>query len=187
MEYYYDDIIIASDGRSHHIQLVNDLYEALLINGLTVSREKLQLAQLQIHFLGYSIQYNRISIDEEKRNTKNQKLPTTKEASIKFIGFTNLLSNLYAVHRTLKPFYTMAATTNKEQKIALNNIVTPGFQNIKEQIHTALMLKLLDPQQPAVIFLDASKEGTSAIVEQPETENNNTQLFPIAFYCVRSN
>lgn len=49
------------------------------------------------------------------------------------------------------------------------------------------MLKLLDPQQPAVIFLDASKEGTSAIVEQPETENNNTQLFPIAFYCVRSN
>lgn len=71
MEYYYDDIIIASDGRSHHIQLVNDLYEALLINGLTVSREKLQLAQLQLHFLGYSIQYNRISIDEEKRNTKN--------------------------------------------------------------------------------------------------------------------
>lgn len=187
IKYFDDGIIIASDDRDQHIQLVTDLFAALTITGLAVSEEKLQLAQPQIHFLGYNIQYNRILIDEEN-TIKRWQLPTTKEGLIKFIGFTNFLRQFVPnASNLLKPLYTIAATKNNEQKEALKDIARQNFEEIKEWIDRALMLKPFDPQQPTVIYSDASKEGASAIVFQSEIHHNKTQLFPIGFNSVSFN
>lgn len=191
VKYYYDDIIIASEEKKEHIQILYKLFDTLNKNGLSISEEKLQLATTIIEFLGYELSYNRIAIQQEKKDTiKRWVQPTSKEGIIKFIGFTNFLRQFIPeTSRLLKPFYEIAKikkNTDGEDsnKAHLAQQATKSFNEIKQLITRSLTLKIFDPQQRCVIYSDASLEGASAVLFQPEYNEGREQLYPIAFYSV---
>lgn len=92
IRYYYDDIIIATHSMKEHQKVLNQLFQALHKNGLSVSEGKSQLAVPKGFFLGYEISHNRLGLNPEKINSiNNWCLPTTKEGIMIFIGFVNYL------------------------------------------------------------------------------------------------
>lgn len=94
IRYYYDDIIVASSDSAEHRKVLFQLFGLFQSHGLSISEEKLQLAQEHVLFLGYDISHNRISLEPDKIQTiANWRLPTSKEGIMKFIGFVNYLRN----------------------------------------------------------------------------------------------
>ncbi|EDO14291.1 Tkp3 protein, partial [Vanderwaltozyma polyspora DSM 70294] len=113
VSYYYDDLIIASSTIAEHYTTLKHIMALLAENGLSLSYEKIHIAQPKVLFLGYEVSHNRLAIDKEKKNTiARWVLPEDKKAIEKFTGFVNFLRNfIQNASQILAPFYSFA--TNK--------------------------------------------------------------------------
>ncbi|EDO18103.1 Tkp3 protein [Vanderwaltozyma polyspora DSM 70294] len=190
VSYYYDDLVIASLTIADHYSTLQNIMRLLSDHGLSLSYEKIHIAESKIHFLGYEISHNRLAIDKDKKNTIAQwELPQDKKAIEKFTGFVNFLRNFIPnASKLLQPFYQFATGKTPTQHInTTKSAMTTNFHLIKQAILKSITLKLFDPQAPTIIYTDASLTGAASILLQPENQNGNTILYPIAFYSIRFN
>lgn len=190
IRYYYDDIIVASSDNSEHRHVLLQLFQLFAKNGLSISEEKLQLAQNHVLFLGYDISYNRIALEPDKVQTiANWKLPTTKEGIVKFIGFVNYLRNFIPnTSELLQPFYSIVDKKNYDTLPSADIITkktTVAFQEIKNWITKTIQLKLFDPQAPTYIFTDASLTGAASVLFQSEIRDGKPIGIPLAFFSIK--
>lgn len=190
IRYYYDDIIVASSDSSEHRSVLFQLFKLFQSHGLSISEEKLQLAQSHVLFLGYDISHNRISLEPDKIQTiANWKLPTSKEGILKFIGFVNYLRNFIPnTSELLAPFYSVLDTKKYAKLPATNFLIkslSPAFDSIKHWINKTIHLKLFDPQAPTYIFTDASLTGAASVLFQCEIRDGKPVGIPLAFYSLK--
>ena len=122
VQYYYDDIVIASEDAASHAKVLDDIFELLVKYGLSISEEKLQLQQDFVNFLGYEIRYNRVTIEKSKIEAiRRWELPRTKEAIRSFVGFVNFLRPFIPdTSKLIAPFYDVIkqSETRKREPIS---------------------------------------------------------------------
>lgn len=74
---YIDDILIYSPDEESHMEHVKAIFSWLLDNHLYIKAEKCEFDVPQISFLGYVINIDRVSMDQDKVSVVTCPTPTT--------------------------------------------------------------------------------------------------------------
>lgn len=88
-----DDILIATEGSlENHLHLVDKVLQTLGKAGFKMNREKAQIAQKEVHYLGYTLtQSYRALTDDRRKCIAELPRPYTLNALQKVLGTANYL------------------------------------------------------------------------------------------------
>ncbi|EYC34973.1 hypothetical protein Y032_1220g3764 [Ancylostoma ceylanicum] len=180
---YIDDIIICTDTREKHIELLRQVCARLKEAGLRLKAQKCVLMQTQVSFLGHVIDSEGVHMDPKKVEAisryeapKNVKELRTFLGMASFyrkfcLGFSKVAGCLFALTSSKSVW-----KWSKEHKEA--------FDSVKEMIMTAPVLmqpdieRARDGSRPFVICTDASTTGLGAVLSQ---EGDDRHLHPVYF------
>jgi len=173
---YLDDVLIKGDSFEDHynnLKLVLDRFNQV---GMKLKADKCHFAQSEISILGYVANANGLSPDPNKIRAVND-FPTPRNVKSvqsflgltnyyrKFIeGFANIARPLNLLTRKNVPF-----TWGPEEE--------KSFEDLKQALCNAPVLRHFDNGLPVEIHTDASNFGLGCILMQ--RENNN--LKPVAY------
>ncbi|KAK6994766.1 Retrovirus-related Pol polyprotein from transposon 17.6 [Biomphalaria glabrata] len=178
---FIDDILVASETWSEHLQTVESLLQRLRETGLTARPSKCLIGFTKLKFLGHMVQENQLLPDEEKINhLLNAPRPKTKTAVRSFLGmcgyYQKFLPNYNAIAAPLSDL------TKKDQpdKVIWDENCETAYQELKRLLAAKPVLRLPDLSKTFVLRTDASSTGIGAVLMQEGDESPPT-LFPIAY------
>lgn len=169
---YFDDILIFSLSFDEHIQHLREVLLVLRRDKLFATMKKCSFGSPQVHFLGYIVSSDGLSVDPDKVSAiQTWPQPTTLTEARSFHGlasfyrrfvhhFSSILAPLTDCIQTGTFLWTPAAVT--------------AFQEIKNKLSSPLVLALPDFSLVFELHCDASKTGIGAVLSQNK--------LPIAFF-----
>ena len=163
---YLDDILIFTKTEAEHKSILNEVFHQLAHYSLFVKESKCALFLHYVQFLGHVVTSEGISVQPGKIDAvRNWPQPKTVTELQQFLG----LCNYY--RRFILGYATVAAPlTNllkgKPSSLQFSSIEITAFQDLKDRLTTALVLKVYDPALPIRVQSDASKLAVGAILEQ---------------------
>ena len=163
---YLDDILIFTKTEAEHKSILNEVFRRLAHYSLFVKESKCALFLHQVEFLGHVVTSEGISVQPGKIDAvRNWPQPKTVTELQQFLG----LCNYY--WRFILGYATVAAPlTNllkgKPSSLQFSSIEIKAFQDLKDRLTTAPVLKVYDPALPIRVQSDASKLAVGAILEQ---------------------
>lgn len=91
--HYVDDILIATEGSLEiHLKVVDKVLQTLGDAGFKLNKEKAQIAQKEVHYLGYNLtQSHRALTDDRRKCIAELPRPHTLNALQKVLGTANYL------------------------------------------------------------------------------------------------
>ncbi|XP_038974994.1 uncharacterized protein K02A2.6-like [Phoenix dactylifera] len=177
MVVYFDDILIFSRSRVEHQQHLRRVLLTLRSEKLYVNLKKCFFAESQVPFLGFIISDQGVAADPEKvRAIREWPTPSNIHEVRSFHG----LASFY--HRFIRNFSSIVAPiTNcmKAENFRWTPAATRAFEDIKERLTQAPILRLPDFDQLFEVACDASHIGIGGVLSQ--------EGHPIAFYSEKLN
>lgn len=163
LKIYIDDILIfAKDKAQHDFILKQFLEKASQIN-LKLNKDKLQLGQASVKFLGHIISGEGIKPQTSKVQAIENMLPPTNVKELqRFLGVVNYLgkfiSNLsqetVCMRSSLKKNVPWSWTPNHQAE----------FENLKKIITSVPVLTYYDPTKPITLSVDSSQDTMGAVL-----------------------
>jgi hypothetical protein len=160
---FLDDILIYSkseEEHEHHLRLV---LQVLREHQLYAKLSKCSFYQKQIHYLGHIISEHCIAVDAEKIESIRG-WPTPKNVlDIRyFVGLVGYYRRFIVWFSKISHCITSLQKkgTKFEWKLKCEN----NFNLLKELLNSALVLKIVDPNESFVVCTDTCKEGIGAIL-----------------------
>jgi len=181
---YMNDIIIPTIDEESGLKMLREVLSIASSAGLQIKWEKAQILKRKIQFLGYTIENESIAPTEDKiRAVVNFPIPNNRKAIERFLGLTSYLRRFmkgYAL--TAKPLSDLLRKerkANNNRNIELDDECLLRFEELKNLLVTAPVLKLYSPRAITEVHTDASKYGFGGILMQKDSED---QLFhPVEF------
>lgn len=174
---YMDDIIILSNTLEEHFKLLEIIAERLSKAGLTISLEKSKICQKKVHYLGYILSEEGLSIDSEKLEPiLSYPVPkTVKEIRclIGMVGFFKQFIPNYS--EILSPITDLL---KKNSKIIWNKEADAALDKIKSLLTSPPVLANPRFGTQFIIESDASAHAVGAVLMQ----EHDGQRRPISFY-----
>ena len=173
---YLDDILVYSKTKQEHEEHVRIVLEILRQHQLYAKKEKCELFQTRVEYLGHYISADGIEVDDKKvQAIKDWITPANLTELRSFLG----LANYY--RRFVKQFSTIAAPLTellqKNVPYLWKKEQEDAFQALKERLTTAPVLLIPDPEKPFIVTTDASDIAIGAVLSQ----SNERKDQPIAF------
>lgn len=173
---YLDDVLVYSkdqEAHAQHLQLVLDKFRKVR---LYVKEAKTCLFQTNIKWLGHYINASGIQVDPEKVSTVvNWPEPQNSKETKQFLGlcsyYRNFVPKFSAIARPLHRFAAGKENWGSEQK--------NSFEQLKQQLITAPVLKPFSGTDMVRVTTDASKEAVGAVLEL--VDRNNKVIGPVAY------
>ena len=180
---YVDDILVASEDETQHLQDLEDLFKTLSTHGMVINRAKCKLGQTSLDFLGFKVDTNGVTPLEEKVTAiRETPRPTTIKELQRFLGMCNyyrrfipkVAQHAFHLHEALKG-------KPKPRKLIWNDDCERSFIAMKDALAAAAMLRHPRPDAQLAITSDASKIAIGAVLEQ----RGPLGWEPLAFYSTK--
>ena len=177
---YMDDVLIFSKNMEEHMKHLRIFFERLRQHKIYVKLSKCEFCVNKLDWLGHTISAQGIEMDAKKVEAIQAISPPKSVKQLQsFLG----LINYY--HRFIKNLAKISAPLTDLLKKSRNWEWTvqeqQAFQELKDQITTALVLQPLDMDLPFIVTTDASNTAIGGVLSQVGDDNKE---HPIAF-CSR--
>ena len=163
MAIFIDDILVVTDIKKRHNELVEEVIKRLEENDLFVKPEKCKWKVRGVEFLGVVIGPKGVEMQKEKiEKVLNWPVPRNIKEVQKFLG----LANYY--RRFIKDFTRIAAPLHvlvrKEQKWKWEKKQEEVFKKLKMVFTTEPILAILDIDREIIVEADASDYATGGVL-----------------------
>ena len=175
---YMDDILIYSNSLSEHKEHVRKVLLKLREAGLYVDIDKCDFHVQETTFLGVIVSTKGIKMDPRKVQTiLDWARPSTLKQVQSFIGFCNFYRRFIRnFSRITKPLHRLA---QKDFKFDWNEACQAAFDELKQAITSAPVLRHFDREREAILETDSSDYVNAGILSQYDDDG---VLHPVAFY-----
>jgi hypothetical protein len=175
---YVDDILIYTKGNlQQHIKDVQEVFKRLETVDFKTAPEKCAFHKQEVDFLGFIISTEGIRIDPEKvKSIQEWPIPKTVKDVQAFLGLANYLRKFIEGFSRMSK--SLTELTKKDTPFQWSQQRHKAFDNIKQAIIRASMLKIFDPKKPIQIETDASDYALGACL----TQEHDGKRYPIAYY-----
>uniref|UniRef100_A0A7I5E5B3 RNA-directed DNA polymerase n=1 Tax=Haemonchus contortus TaxID=6289 RepID=A0A7I5E5B3_HAECO len=180
---YIDDIIICTETRARHLELLSKVCEKLRKAGLRLKAKKCVLLQTKVAFLGHLIDSEGVHMDPNKvMAVERYPTPTNVKEMRTFLGMASYYRKFclgFSKHAGI-----LFRLTAAKAKWAWTQEHEEAFKRVKKMICSAPVLAQPDVEaakngkRPFVICTDASTTGLGAVLSQ---EGEDGYLHPIFF------
>ena len=181
---YVDDILIFSSDRDSHTKHVRIVLEGLEQSQLFINSSKCSFYQDRLHFLGFVVSREGISMDPERvRAIAEWPIPRTYRDIQVFLGFCNFYRRfIYRYSSIAAPLNHLLKGSVKGKKpgsVELTDVEAEAFHSLVGAFQHAPVLRHFDPQLPIRVETDASNLARAAILSQPDPDGH---YHPVAFW-----
>lgn len=175
--HYLDDVVICSRTFEEHMDLLEEVSKRLREANLTISEEKSQFCRREIKYLGYVLNEQGWTVDEEKINCIVQfPVPTCRKDVQRFLGVCNWY------RRFIADFSRLAVPLTELTKAKVKFKWTPqaeeSFLKLKAALVSAPVLAMPDYSKPFSVACDASDVAIGAVL----TQEVNGEEHPICYF-----
>jgi hypothetical protein len=180
---YLDDVIVASQSISDHLQHLRLLFQRLLAAGLVINREKCVFGVAAVDFLGHHVSAAGTSpIASDVAAIQRHPQPTTVKELQGFLGVINFYRRFIpSAAKILRPLTdVLRGNPAQSGRLEWTPVVAAAFQTTKDALcHT---VKLVHPSPGAEISLmvDASNERVRVALQQRTASTAPWQ--PLGFF-----
>lgn len=179
---YLDDLLIISATLEEHLALLAEVASRLKAANLTINVEKSKFCLTSTRYLGYVVGGGRLQVDPEKVDAITSfPIPKTARHVRRFLGMSGWYS------RFIPNYSTLAAPLTDllgKKKFSWSSSCQDAFQNIKDNLTTAPVLKHADFSKTFYVQCDASKSGVGSVLFQKDDSGYD---HPIAFFSKKLN
>lgn len=174
---YIDDILIASKSESEHREHLEQLFQRLSDNGLTINMAKCQFVKEDLNFLGHRVTISGFEpLPEKVNDLRNFPQPTSKKQLRRFLGMANFYRPFQkAVAGKLQPMYNLLI--GKERELTWTEEASRAFELTKASLAE---MTLLHYHSGSLLSLqtDASLTAVGAVLQQ----HVNDSWQPLAYF-----
>ena len=167
---YLDDILVMSRTPEEHVRDLREVLSRLQKHKLYAKLSKCEFNKAELKFLGHVVGRNGISVDPEKVAVI-QKWPVPKNVKElqAFLGLANYFRKFIEKYSTVAA--PLTALTSKDAAAAFDWVKwgakeLAAFNKLKQELMSAPVLALPDPELPFEVHSDASDVGTGGILMQ---------------------
>src|SRR5215471_5792617 len=162
---YLDDVIIYSNTFEEHLKYVEEVLKRIRIAGLRLKAEKCKFAAQELQFLGHIVGKEGVNPDPEKVDKiVNYPVPKNIRELRGVLGlFSYYRRFIKDFAKKAEPLYSLLKKdieykwTSEQQKV---------FEELKEKITTAPVVKYPNFDQPFLLYTDALITGLGAVLAQ---------------------
>ena len=164
---YLDDIMVYSKNPAEHLQHLTEVLTILQQETLYADINKCKINKPEVEFLGHIVGRHGLKVNPKKIEVvQTWPQPTDATQIRQFLGLTNYFRKFIQGYSSLtSPLHTL---THKNTPFAWTDQHTTIFNQLKEALVSAPVLKLPDFSLPFQIVSDASLLGTGAVLMQEE-------------------
>lgn len=179
---YLDDIVIATESISEHIEILREVFELSGRFRLQFRLVKCCFAQTEIKHLGYCVnQYGICPSDENIESVLNYPIPRSAKEVQRFIGlasyFRRFISGFSVIARPLYDLIRKNATF----KFGASENAT--LEALRECLSNGSVLAIYSPHAETELHCDASISGFGRILLQKQSDGS---WRPISFWSQRT-
>jgi hypothetical protein len=175
---YMDDILVYSQSREEHIIHVQRVLDKLIEAGLQADLAKCEFFVKETKFLGLVVGVNGIRMDPAKiQAIVNWAAPTNVHEVRAFLGFCNFYRRFIRAYSTL--VRSLINLTRKESIFDWDAKCQQAFQDVKDAVVSAPILRHFDRTKTCYVECDASDYVTAGLMSQMDDEG---VLHPVAFF-----
>lgn len=179
---YLDDVIIASDSESQHIQHLRTVFERFEKFGITINLDKCSFGQTQVNFLGHEVSTAGIKpLDEKVKAITEFPKPQTVEQLRRFLGMLNFyrphIPHAAKMQSELDKYLVNAKKRDKTQ-IKWTAQAEEAFSLSKVALQHAATLAHPQLDAELALMCDASETAVGAVLQQKV----NDAWQPLGFY-----
>ena len=174
---YIDDILLYTEEWEEHVKLLEEVFKRLDEANLTVNLSKSHFVQADVEYLGFKIGKGRVKTVEAKVNDiVKLPPPTNRKEILRFLG----ASGYY--RRFCKNFSDVAMPLTqllgKKSKFCWSEKCNEAFNEIKNMLVNAPVLRMPDYSKPFILYVDASQCGVGGVLMQDHEGVDH----PIGYY-----
>ena len=172
-----DDLLLFTPSKSSHMNKLEDLLKALLMNGLKISPKKCQLFKTSLQYMGNEIYIKNKKVCVQPLRSRLeviQKLqpPKTPKGCRSFAGMVNSLSMFCPeLQKLLKPIYNL---TRKGRPFNWGKKQKDSFEEIKRRFIKPPVLHMPNKTGRFHLYSDTSKFATGSTLY--EIQNGKPKL-----------
>ena len=173
-----DDLIIPSSTYEEGIDRLKLVLETASSYGLEIKKQKCQVLEKKLQFLGYIIEDGKITPSEEKTTAiKKNCEPTTHKQVQSYLGLTGYFRKFIPCYSTIaKP---LSDLLRKDVTFAMGDKQKQAFNKLKDLVTSLPVLNIFQRGLPTEVHTDASKHGYGACLLQKS--NVDSKLHPVYF------
>ena len=173
----HDDIIVATKTEQEHYKALEKIFILLEEHNLTLNGPKCLFLSQDIPFWGMRFTKDGIKPCPEKCKALQEMSPPQRKEDIP--SFISLLQS----HAKFIPMFSkltsdIRALQKRNTKFKWTKTHQEEFDRVKEYFKDSTTLSFFDPDLPTWIFVDAAKQGLSAVISQGlDVQNTNVVAF----------
>ena len=175
---YLDDILVFSRDMKQHLQHVRILFERLREADLKLTKRKCNFLKAHVQYLGHYISGGGLEpVPEKLHSLRDMPPPEDLTGVRRFLGFVGY-------YRKFIPRYSDIARpltnlTRKDIPFDWTNACQTAFQMLKEFLLKEPILKYPMPEQPYILYTDASKYAWAGVLTQSYQYKENEKEYYI--------
>ena len=175
---YLDDILVFSRDMKQHLQHVRILFERLREADLKLTKRKCNFLKAHVQYLGHYISGGGLEpVPEKLHSLRDMPPPEDLTGVRRFLGFVGY-------YRKFIPRYSDIARpltnlTRKDIPFDWTNACQTAFQMLKEFLLKEPILKYPMPEQPYILYTDASKYAWAGVLTESYQYKENEKEYYI--------
>ena len=168
---YMDDLLIFTPDEAMHIQRTRQVLQRMTELDLHLKLEKCQFASTEVEYLGMIVKPGQLAMDPVKLDgIASWPTPTKVREVCSFLGFANFYCRFIPDYSTVaRPLLNL---TKKDHCWDWTPEAQTSFDNLKQLFLSKPILQLPDFSKPFAIATDASRNTSSAILLQTDSNGD---------------
>ena len=165
---YLDDILIFSPNMERHLEHVRVLFECLRAADLKLTKRKCSFLKVHVQYFGHYISGQGLEPVPEKLEALVKMPPPEDVTGVrKFLGFVGYYHKF--IPRYSDVARSLTNLTRRDTPFQWTTLCQEAFEMLKGFLLKEPMLKYPNPDQPYMLYTDASKYAWAGVLTQAHT------------------
>jgi hypothetical protein len=162
---FLDDILVYSKSEEEHEQHLRMVLQVLIEHQLYAKLRKCSFYQEQIHYLGHIISEEGIIVDPKKFEAiREWSMPRNVVEVRSFMGLEGYYRRF--ITGFLRIDHPIPSLQRKEKKFFWTEDCERSFQQLKQLLTSAPILRIIDPNEYFLVCTNVCKEGLGGVLSQ---------------------